>query len=162
MTRKRSPRTEKDSGAALILAIGFVVMIGLISGGLAALATTSLNSRTTLESVRDRQFAADGMIEQAITQVRLLNCSSPNASILGTLNQVPIRVEYVNACDPTSVRSSDGISYPQRNVIFTACVDLGGGAACLAANVIIRAQVNFEPSAGTVTKTYIQSWNVNR
>ena len=52
----------------MILAIGFVVMIGAISGGLAALATTSLNSRTTLETVRDREFAADGVIEQAITR----------------------------------------------------------------------------------------------
>ena len=162
MTARRRRNADKDSGAALILAIGFVVMIGAISGGLAALATTSLSSRTTLETVRDREFAADGVIEQAITQVRLLNCSSPNSSVLGTLNQVPIRVEWVNACDPTSVHSSDGISYAQRNVIFTACVDPGGGAACLAENVIIRAQVNFEPAAGTVTKTYIQSWNVNR
>ena len=167
MTVRRRPNrkqhsADKDSGAALILAIGFVVMIGAISGGLAALATSSLNNRATLEIVRDREFAADGVIEQAITQVRLLNCSSPNSSVIATLNQVPIRVDWVNACDPTSVHSSDGVSYPQRNVIFTACVNPGGGAACAAANVIIRAQVNFEPAVGTVTKTYIQSWNVNR
>ena len=151
-------RVEADSGAVLLLAIGFVLMIGTICGGLAALATSSINNRRTLEIVRDREFAADGVIENAITQVRQLNCGSTSAPILETLNQVAIRVDWVNACGSTT--GSDGVAVPQRNVIFTACLD--SGSACAAANVIIRAQINFEPAAGLVAKTYIQSWNVNR
>jgi hypothetical protein len=154
----RRPRGERDSGAALLLAIGFVLGIGSICGGLAALATSSVNNRNTLEIVRDREFAADGAIENAITQVRLLNCASPSTTIVETLNQVAIRVDWANACGSTN--GSDGVAVAQRNVIFMAC--LNTGAACTPATVIIRAQVNFEPSSGTVAKTYIQSWNVNR
>jgi hypothetical protein len=154
----RRPRGERDSGAALLLAIGFVLGIGSICGGLAALATSSVNNRRTLEVIRDREFAADGVIENAITQVRLLNCASAPAPIQETLNQVAIRVDWANACGSTN--GSDGVAVAQRNVIFMACLDTG--SACTTANVIIRAQVNFEPSSGPVTKTYVQSWNVNR
>jgi hypothetical protein len=163
--KKRRRGEEKDSGAALILAVGFVVAIGAISGGLASLATSGLNNRTTIETARDREFAADAVIENAITQVRLLSCASSSAvPILETLNLVPIRVDWVNACGSTL--GSDGVSVVQRNVIFAACVDTG--SACndadvtVANDVIIRAQVNFEPASGTVVKTYVQSWNVKR
>ena len=154
----RRPRGERDSGAVLLIAVGFVLMIGAICGGLAALATSSLNNRNTLEIIRDRELAADGVIENAITQVRLLNCASPSTTIVETLNQVAIRVDWANACGTTS--GSDGSSVIQRNVIFMACLD--SGVSCTAATVIIRAQINFEPSSGTVAKTYVQSWNVNR
>lgn len=154
----RRPRGERDSGAVLLIAVGFVLMIGAICGGLAALATSSLNNRNTLEIIRDRELAADGVIENAITQVRLLNCASPSTTIVETLNQVAIRVDWANACGTTS--GSDGSSVIQRNVIFMACLD--SGVSCTPATVIIRAQINFEPSSGTVAKTYVQSWNVNR
>ena len=40
---------------------------------------------------------------------------------------------------------------------------LNTGAACTAADVIIRAVVNFQQvPAGAVTRTYVQSWSVNR
>jgi hypothetical protein len=48
----------------------------------------------------------------------------------------------------------------QRNVVLSACNDVG--SSCLDAAVIIRAQVNFQQVAGVVTKTYVQSWSVNR
>jgi hypothetical protein len=151
---------DRDSGAALIMAVGFVLAIGAISGGLAAFATSSLNNRTTLEQVRDREFAADGVIEKAIAQARGFDCTSVVTPIRETFNQVAIWVDVTNACG--SVLSSDPTptSYPQRNVVFSACLDTS--APCTAATTIVRAQVNFEPSSGTVVKTYIQSWNVNR
>ena len=159
MTSRRRP-SEQDCGAALILAVLFVVAIGIISGGLAGLATSGLNNRYTLEAVRDRQFAADGAIENAISQARTFDCTTVTTPILGTFNQISIRVDVTNACLPTSVRTSDGTLYPQRNVIFSACVDVS--SVCAPASVIIRAQVNFEPASGVVAKTYIQSWSINR
>jgi hypothetical protein len=163
---RRPPRPQhQDSGASLILAIAFVVMIGAIAAGLASLATSSMNNRTTLEQVRDRQYAADGAIEEAISQVRLqagpalVDCSADGWFEDSTLNGVEIRVDWHNACGV--VRASDGTVVAQRNVIFSACENTF--ASCDDANVIVRAQVNFEQaSTGAVTKTYIQSWSVNR
>jgi len=162
MTSSRE-HSHQDSGATLILAIGFVFAVGALCGGLAGIATSSLNNRRTLEIARDREYAADGAIETAISLARAFTCTPTTGSFpTVTINTVPIRVEYTNVCGGT-VPNSDGVTtYPQRNVIFAACVDLPVGAPCAPAAVIIRAQVNFEPDTGTVNKTFVQSWNVNR
>lgn len=166
MTRRSAgPRHHADSGAALLLAIGFVLMVGLISGGLVGLATSSLNNRHTLEILRNREYAADGAIENAISQVRQFTCASDNDSITdSSMNDVTIRVDWVNACGVAQI--TDGSLVSQRNVIFTACLDTGSpcsDTADPAVPVIIRAQVNFQEAfGGAVTKTYVQFWSVNR
>jgi hypothetical protein len=161
MTTPRE-HSHRDSGASLIMAIGFVFAVGAVCGGLAGIATSSLNNRRTLEIARDREYAADGAIETAISLARGFTCTPINGAFPGvTTDIVPIRVEWTNACG--SIPNSDGVTtYPQRNVIFVACVDRPVVAACATAAVIIRAQVNFEPASGTVNKTFVQSWNVNR
>lgn len=165
MSRQRQRAQHKDSGAALLLAIGFVLMIGMISGGLIALATSSMNNRATLELLRNREYAADGAIQNAISQVRLKTCADPSGSITdSTMNSIPIRVDWVNACGV--VQSTDGTVVAQRNVIFSACLNTGNqcsDVAVPAVPVIIRAQVNFQQAlGGAVTNTYVQSWSVNR
>ena len=137
-------------------------MIGLISAGLASLTMSSLKNRSSLELVRNRQYAADGAIELAISQVRVLTCSSPSGNTDDTLNGVAIRVDWVSTC-AASVKSSDGSDVPQRNVVFSACAKATPAAPCVEADVIIRAQVNFaQDSSGAVTRTFVQSWSVNR
>jgi len=165
MIRRRPRREHQDRGAALLLAVGFVVVIGAIAGGLAGLATSGVNNRVTLEQVRNREYAADGAIENAISQVRLLTCSSASGFITdASMNSVSIRVDWVNACGV--VQSSDGTIVSQRNVIFSACLSTGSpcsDTAVPAVPVIIRAQVNFQQAlVGGVTNTYVQSWSVNR
>ena len=165
MIRRRPRREHEDRGAALLLAVGFVVMIGAIAGGLAGLATSGVNNRTTLELVRNREYAADGAIENAISQVRLLTCASASGFITdASMNSIPIRVDWVNACGV--VQSTDGTVVSQRNVIFSACLNIGSpclDTAVPPVPVIIRSQVNFQQGlVGAVTKTYVQSWSVNR
>jgi type II secretory pathway component PulK len=165
MIRRRPRREHEDRGAALLLAVGFVVMIGAIAGGLAGLATSGVNNRATLELVRNREYAADGAIENAISQVRLLTCASPSGFITdASMNSISIRVDWVNACGV--VQSSDGSVVSQRNVIFSACLNTGSPCSDTAVPpvpVIIRGQVNFQQAlVGAVTKTYVQSWSVNR
>lgn len=164
-----SPKSQRprhdDTGASLILAIGFVVMVGAISAGLASLVTSSMNNRGTLEIVRNRQYAADGAIEEAVSRVRsqsgtaLTACASPAGTVVDTLNSIAIRVDWHNSCGVVS--SPLGTLVAQRNVTFTAC--LNTPQSCAEVDVIIRAQVNFEQATvGPVTKTYVQTWSVNR
>jgi hypothetical protein len=161
VSKRRPHSRHDDSGAALLLAVGFVVLISAIGGGLAALATSSLNNRNALELVRNREYAADGAIEQAIADARTSTCSSVGGPTFDTLNSIAIRVDWVNACGV--VQSSDGTVVAQRNIVFSACEGGLTSPVCLPANVIIRAEVNFEQaSAGVTTKTYVQSWSVNR
>jgi hypothetical protein len=166
MTR-RPRRADQDSGAALILAIGFVVAVGTISGGLAGLATSGLTNRNAIEVMRDREYAADSAIEAAITQVRTTLITpapcvaSSDSAVSGTA--IPIRVDWATTCELVDLQNdATGAKYPLRNVTFTACVNPTPTSVCASAAVIIRAVVNFEPAGGPVAKTLVQAWNVNR
>ena len=153
-----------DRGAALIVAVAFVVMIGTIGAGLAGLITSSSYNRVSLQTLRDRQYAADGAVEEAIAMVRGLDretsasCSTFGGTSASTINSVNIHVDWQAACEV--VRGTDGIVVAQRNVMFSACEDTG--SACLDDEVIVRAQVNFrDDPSGDVSGTFVQSWSVN-
>jgi hypothetical protein len=153
-----------DRGSSLIITIGFVLMIGSIAGGLAGLVTSSMNNRATLTQQRDRQYAADAAVEEAVTVVRQLKqntgeaCEQASGVNSSKLNSIVIRVDWTNAC--TMVRGADGAVVAQRNVIFTACLDTGD--VCAEEAIVIRAQVNFEQGlGGAVQRTSVQSWSVN-
>ena len=65
--------STRDRGASLILAIGFVLLIGLIVGALTTLIASSANNRVSLINLRDRQYAAEAGIEEAIVStIKLL------------------------------------------------------------------------------------------
>jgi len=155
-------RAARDDGAALLLAIGFVVMIGSIGAGLASLVTSGVNNRITLEQVRDRQYAAEGAIELSINDTLSDITGQPCAAALSaskpvTLNSFDIHVDRNNAC--SVVRGGDAVVVVQRNVIFTACLETG--SPCTPEDVIVRAQINFaQVGTNPVTKTSVQSWNV--
>jgi hypothetical protein len=172
MSIKKSLR-RSDEGAALLLVLGFVVFMSAVTGGLVGYLSTTIKQRVPLDSIREREYAADGAIEYAITQVRSLPhpgtdaCGSAAGSVAGhyvlTLNAKTIRVNCINANETVAAGGNNLI---QVNVVFTACEETG--VDCTPDAAIIRAQVNYETPlvpAGTnsfVNRTYIQSWSVNR
>ena len=163
----RSLRHADDRGAALLFALGVMILVGLISAGMMAYITTAVRGRSTLDTLRNRQYAADAGIEYAITQVNALAvpgqtiCGPPAHPTYYSLgaplpNNIDIRVECENAPTPVFV---SGRFVQQRNVILRACMQ--AGVACdstTGVGTIIRAQVNFAQQNGTVV---IQSWSVN-
>jgi hypothetical protein len=158
-------RHEPERGAALILAIGVMLLVGIISASLLAYITTSVKGRSDLDAIRNRQYAADAAIENAIDQVRALgdpalsNCGGPYSS---TVNGFTIHV----ICDenPTTAFNAGNppTFYLQRNVVFTACATTD--TPCPEDAIVIRAQVNYEVPPGSTTpiRTYVQAWSVNR
>ena len=162
---RRAARDER--GAALILAIGFVIIVGAVAATLYTPLNSGLRNRVNLDNARNREYAADGGIQYAIAYVRT-NMPANSGVFSGagfdacgpysySLNGFTMSV----ACAPKSTTSIGG--YLQRDVVFTAyCVS---GPNCNSSAPIIRAQVNYE-SAGSgtsyqVTHTYIRSWSVN-
>jgi hypothetical protein len=150
-----------ERGASLILAIGFMVIVGAISASLFSMITSSVNDRTLLDGARNREYAADAGIEFAITQVRSLPapgdtpCGGPY--LRPAVDGVAIRVECSNDFGVT--RSG----FQQFDVVFTACVQ-SGNTACGGGTtpVIVRAEINYQRAAGQpATRTYVQSWSVN-
>ena len=159
------PTTRDERGAALVLVIAFMVVIGLLTSALLGSLISAVDDRAVLDSVRDRQYAADAAVEGAIARVRglppqgpaLHTCDGPD--LPSQLNGVLIRVDCTNV--PIEGFNGGGF-FVQRNVIFTSC--LNTGVACTNATTIVRAQVNYEAldaETPTVTKTYVQSWSVN-
>ena len=151
---------QRDEGAALLLAIGFVLLVSAISAALAALIMTNSRTGEVLDSVRNRQYAADAAIQDAIVRIRLLDrATPPTCAFTSTFNEFDIRVDCGNALSVVGTGDNEVLS--QRNVIFVACRDTGN--PCSDEEIIIRAQVNFEQRYfDDVTKTFIQSWSVNR
>ena len=169
----KSGPSRDERGASLVLAILFVVVIGGIMGASFTLVNSGLQNRASLDVARNREYAADAAVEYAITQVRDLPAPGPGftgcaagtpgypytyASVPDNATTVDIRVNCTNV--PTLTFSG----YQQQNVIFNACIE--NGADCTDSTSIIRAQVNFEAErSGTVvsvTRTWVQSWSVNK
>jgi hypothetical protein len=166
-----------ERGAALILAIAFMVVIGTIAAAVLNSVTSGLNDRVTLDRTRNREYAADGLIEYAIANARGpvaswspgspasvatflssasgIGCGGPYQSgVAGApaLNGISnLRVD----CTPAPTQTRDG--HLQRNAIFTACQDTG--AVCTNASAIVRAQINFFDAASGATS--VQAWSVN-
>jgi hypothetical protein len=169
-------RRRDERGASLVLAIVFLVVVGALTTATLAHITSGLNQRRTLDSVRDREYAADAAIEYAIADVRvapgpgpaLSSCPPPSPPTtdhthFGYHYQVAgkaMRVDCINA--PTLTFGG----FTQRNVIFVACEDSGSDCGSPSGNkTIIRAQVNYQAlgqlNAPVITGTQIQSWSVN-
>ncbi len=161
----RRPASDQR-GAALILAIVFMVVVGGVSLVTLSYITNGTNQRRLLEQARNREYAADGAIESAIAQVRNLPAPGPAVTPCPTyntsapINGFDIRVDCQNA----PALTTGGLL--QRNVIFTACERPSGNARCADGSAVIRAQVNFQttvhPNRVEVTRTWVQSWSVNR
>lgn len=163
MTQSTVRRMEGERGASLILAIVFMVVVGAISAAVLATTASGLQDRVALDQARNREYAADGAIEIAITRVRNngVTCSPGDSPV--TLEQPPVTIHVDCTSSPSFIVLPDNTIATQNNVVFTACVysGTGNGDPCTAANAIINAQVNFQ-GAGAPRKTFVQSWSVNR
>lgn len=155
---------ERDPGAALIVAIGFVVMISMIAAGLTAMVTSGVGNRAILESVRNRQYAADGAVEEAIATLvddlatSGVACGFERAQRTNA-NSIDIRVETLVTCG--AVSGPDGLPEVQLSGVFSACPETGRD--CAPDDVIVRAFVGFELDGdGSPLHTSVHSWSVLR
>jgi hypothetical protein len=177
--RVRTRIRRDERGASLILAIAFMLVIGALTSAVLAALASGLNNRNTLDQARNREYAAEGLVDYAIAHARApiatwdpgsppsvshfltsatsVGCGGPYAPSRGNvpsqahLNNVDIRVD----CRPAPTLTRTG--YIQRNAIFTACLDTG--SACTDPSSIVRAQVNFSDTASGPTR--VQAWSVN-
>jgi hypothetical protein len=178
MKRRRARVQRDERGATLILAIAFMVVVGAVSSAVLSSVASGFHTRSALDQARNREYAADGLVEYAITRARTpvaswsagsppsistyLNsasstgCGGPYSSALGNvpadahLNDIDIRVE----CTPAPGLTRTGII--QRNAIFNACLDTGNPCGD---SSIVRAQINFSDDSSGPTR--VQAWSVN-
>lgn len=153
-----------EEGVALVLALSFMVLVGLVTSALLSSLISSVEQRSVLDNVRNRQYAADAAVEKDIVRVRLLGGDGAGSAPCEPPTRIPYQLNgFTIHVDCTNIRTTTRTGFDQRNVVFTSCIDTG--SACTAANTIVRAQVNYEGQGvgtPTITKTYIQSWTVTR
>ena len=160
-------RQQRDErGAALVLAIVFMVVVGAVGGGVLASISSGVSNGVHLAQARNREYAADAAVESSIARVRRLNtgagspvgypsCGAPDAYTFETDPSVDIRVVCTNKATVAGLAS--GALALQNDVLFNAC--LASASPCDAAHSIVSALVNFQ--AGSPATTYVLSWSVN-
>ena len=159
-------RIRRDErGAALVLAIVFMVVVGAVGGGVLASLTSGQNNGAHLTAARNREYAADAAVESSIakTRVALLgNTTSCSTDSPYTFENPSIKIHVDCFNSPVLIAGPGGTILAQNNVTFNACLFTGSGAgdACTASSTIISASVNFQKT-GSPVATYVQSWSVN-
>ena len=128
LLRNRIRRDEH--GASLILAIVFMLVIGGISGALLSSVASGLHSRNALDGARNREYAADGLVEYAIAHARApiasWNMGSPpsvstfltSASSIGCGG--PYSTNTLATTDPAqkTLNEIDGLSNPDGSITY--------------------------------------------
>ena len=160
---RRARRDE--SGVALVLALSFMVLVGLVTSALLSSLISSVEQRSVLDNVRNRQYAADAAVEKDIARVRGLGGLGAGSQPCAPVSRIPYSLNgYTIHITCTDVRTSTITGFDQRNVVFASCLDAGSGE-CTSTTTIVSAQVNYEGEGlptPIISKTYIQSWTVAR
>ena len=78
--RRRAIVAHDETGAALILALLFLVAIGVVVGSLASWATNDLQNSSQFASARTLQYAVNGATESAVQTIRYSPLTSTNGA----------------------------------------------------------------------------------
>jgi hypothetical protein len=148
MNRLIARRRDED-GAVLLIALGFLAFIGVVAAVLLNYATTSVRDTVTLRDIRNREYAADGVVDAAINKVRgNTGVSNSSNCLAATLNGIALQVD----CSDSVGNAVD--------VTFTAC-PANAGQPCPANTARLVARVHYDRSvapAGVITN----AWSLQR
>jgi hypothetical protein len=146
-----------------VLAIGFMVLVGFVVGGLSALISSGVGDTVALKNARNNQYAADAAVQQDVVQLRTALVSNANPAWCSSAHTYsdPGTPSIKVACtSPTfGLTFSNGVIYAKRNVTFLACTDTSAACTDSSPTLALRAEVDFSKAGSTVT-TYVQSWSV--
>lgn len=156
MTRRPAPAARSEGGAVLVIALVFLVAIGLVLTALVSLTGTNLTTTSNLQSQRSREYAADAAVDGAIQASRTPSgstgtCPKPLAApvVVGT---VLMDVQ----CTSTVPPGAKG-----RIVEFDACSSGFSTFASCQAAAVVRAEVTYDDSTSTGGGENVWSWVVD-
>lgn len=163
MRRHLRRAAAEETGAALLIVLGFIAVIGFMGLALVGYATTNLKATNALRPVRTTKYAADSAVEAAINKFRqdfTVPCPKDKfykIAVVGN-NGVPIdslvtRPDIRVDCGPQVISGST------RQVTFTAKCD-SGTPDCPAGTTLLVARVKFEGTAPV--KTTVETWSVHQ
>lgn len=139
-------RERDDQGAVLILAVLFVLVVGLVGGALLLLTGSALSQTGSLQTDRSLSAAAESAVEVSIQNVRSLTTLATAPGYGSTsINPCPSMTVHIPEGGPTGTGSTDNIKVVcavgtaplpwQRSITFAGCPDGTSDSACLAGSI---------------------------
>jgi hypothetical protein len=154
--------TADETGAVLLITLGFIAITGFLGLALISYAATNLRATTGLRPVRTAKYAADSSVEAAINKFRqdfTVPCPKTGFYKIAVVdsNGVPVAAQVTSQdivvdCGPQTISGSS------RTVTFTARCDKGT-PECPAGRKLLVATVQYDGTPPAVTTT-VQSWSV--
>jgi hypothetical protein len=148
-----------ETGAVLLMALGFIAIIGFLGLALLSYAATNLRATSALRPVRSIKYAADGAVEGAINKYRqdfTVPCAANFYRLkLETTSKLaldPAVNDIVVNCGPEEITAS-------RRVTFTAVCT--GTTYCHAGKTALVAKIRFDGVPPAVTTT-VETWSVHQ
>jgi hypothetical protein len=151
-TNLRSHRRARgEDGAALELALLFMIATALIVTVLLGFASTSSQATVATRTSRGRDYNADAAMQAAIATVRVGSCASFTPSFTLNPPATPLRVD----CSTTGA-----VVGSQRHVVFSVCPSSVVTVPCPDASSLLRAEVIFFDDGGIVGRAVsVLSWS---
>jgi len=148
-------RGRDEAGAALELALIFLLSTAVIIGTLLTFASSSSQATVVTRTTRGSDYDADAAMQAAIATIRVSTTQGYVGSCVSftptfTLNTPsrPVRVD----CFPFSASAA------QRHIVLSACPS-SVGAPCPDTRALVRADVIFYDDQGFGRAVSIQSWS---
>lgn len=162
---RRTKRADDETGALLILALVFILVISVIAGSLTTWVTNDLNNTGSFDSALSYESAANSAVEVAIQYVRYnfagqtLNAVPPQPcwTTAPSVSQEPFNGQTVSVWCTTNWSP---LSPNTRVVTFYACrsnfsgtpllVDMNTAATACALNPMLQAVIAFDDYPSTI------------
>ena len=153
---------QGERGASLLLAIVFMVVVGAISAAVLATTASGLQDRVALDQARNREYAADGAIETAVTASGTTAAHAPAAGSEPDAERRQhsrrLHVEPV-VHRPAGQHDRNAEQHHLHRVRERRLVERVHAPQPQTRSS--TRQVNFQGTSAPL-KTFVQSWSVNR
>jgi hypothetical protein len=151
----RARFSRDESGAVLILALAFVLIVGLAIGALTALTSTNLKGAESLQQERAREYGADAAVEAAIQAVRYAPASTTCATFPPSPPPAGVSPPFDGMVVQCAIGTPAGLQ--GRIVQFTACPGYPSGSGTTTSTTTTSTTSTSTTSTSTTSTTLPQA-----
>jgi hypothetical protein len=158
-------RRRDERGQALLIALGFVAMFGVIAASLGSYATANLMSSERLRNVRSAQFAVDGAVKTAVNWAQS-DANIPASAVSATTNC--FRSQSINGVTVQVVcqATAPGPATPPTSGVTVQTVTFYGCRStvptCDASTALLVAQAQISRVLSVTRSLTVTSWSVKK
>ena len=157
MIARRGGQGDAERGAALVLAVAFLALLGLLVPTLLGLADTSFLTTNRLDDQRATTYAADGGLDGALQWARVNRACGSYGSPAGSCPTFQATVSGQTAS--VTFQSQTQLRDVDRTLTLTSTVK---GTPRVVAQVVLRDSAAVSTPIGTLAGVDVLSWVYQR